>query len=393
MKKKLLSLVLAGCMAMTCLAGCGSETESEADATEAAVAEETGAGYNEITQDMAGDPSEDTDFSTLKIGEIESYIIDDGGWCQATHTGIVNAMNDLGIPEENLIVLESIDDTDQAAVQAAAEQLIDEGCTLIFGASTGYAAYLPEIAAANPDVMFAQWGTKVDNLIGYELKSYEGMFLAGYACGLMSETDQLGFSASYDEFSVRTAINAYALGAKYANENATVKVACADSWYDIDKETQCAQSLIDAGITYMGMEASSPAIPETCGKNGAYVVGYHNDMSYIAPEAVLVSFTWNFAPIFRQIMISVAEGTATADDFYYWGGECSALTDFADFVPEDVVEKVNAAKELINSGELQVYAGELKDDEGNVLVEEGSVMPDDQILLQEFFVENVDCAW
>ena len=71
-------------------------------------------------------------------------------------------MEELGIPEENLITLENIDDTDQATVQAAAESLIDEGCTLIIGASTGYSSFLPEIAEMYPEVTFAQWGNKVD---------------------------------------------------------------------------------------------------------------------------------------------------------------------------------------------------------------------------------------
>ena len=400
MKKRVLSILLAAVMAVAGLTACGSaDNGKKADATSAgeeANGTEGDAGYNLISQDLLGnEPAADADFSKMMVGEIESYVIDDGGWCQATHEGIVTAMKELGIPEENLIVLENIDDTDQASVQAAAEQLIGKGCQLIIGASTGYASFLPEIAAANPDVKFAQWGTKVDNLIGYEIRSYEGMFLSGYASELMSQdtNTQLGFSASYDEFSVRTAINSYALGAKYANEKATVKVACADTWYDPDKETQCAQSLIDAGIKYMGMEASSPAIPQTCEKNGAFVVGYHNDMSALAPKAVLVSFTWNFAPIFKQIMISVNDGSATANDFYYWGGECSKLTDFASFVPEDVKSAVTELKGKIESGEVQVYAGELKDDEGNVLVKEGETMEDEKILLQEFFVENVDCAW
>jgi basic membrane protein A len=143
----------------------------------------------------------------------------------------------------------------------------------------------------------------------------------------------------------------------------------------------------------MGMEASSPAIPQTCEKNGAYVVGYHNDMSELAPDAVLVSFTWNFAPIFKQIMESVQDGTVSTDDYYYLGGECAKLTDFASFVPDDVVAAVDDLKAKIDSGEVQVYAGELKDDEGNVLVNEGEVMDDETILLQEFFVDNVDCAW
>jgi len=217
------------------------------------------------------------------------------------------------------------------------------------------------------------------------------MFLAGYASELLSKdaNPQLGYSASMDEFSVRTAINAYALGAKYANKDATVKVAWANSWYDIDKETQCAQSLIDAGIKYMGMEASSPAIPETCEKNHAYVVGYHNDMSTLAPDAVLVSYEWNFAPIFKQIMISAAEGTATANDFYYWGGECAKLSDFASFVPTDVVSQVKDLKAKLDSGEVKVYSGELKSNKGETLVPAGSVMSDDDILKQEFLVDNV----
>ena len=438
MKNKVVSICLAAVLAASVFAGCGESDQNAASAGSAAAssaasaaeetaeaassaaaetaeaassaaaetaeaassaAEETAAASGEInwiSQDAESQtPAEGTDFSNIKIGEIESYVINDGGWCQATHESIVAAMDELGIPEDNLIVLEEIDDTDQATTQAAAEELINEGCNLIFGASTGYASFLPEIAAANPDVYFAQWGNKVDNLIAYEIRSYEGMFLTGYASELLSqdENTELGFSASYNEFSVRTAINAYALGAKYANPEATVKVASADSWYDIDKETQCAQSLIDAGIKYMGMEASSPAIPETCEKNGAFVVGYHNDMSYLAPEAVLVSHTWNFAPIFKNIMINVAEGTATQNDAYYWGGDCSKLTDFADFVPEEVVNQVKDLQAKIESGEVNVFAGELKDNAGNVLVADGEVMPDDEIILQNFFVENVTTSW
>ena len=373
-----------------------AESEApEAEAADDAAAEETqsAGGLNVITEDQALS-ADGVDFSNIKIGEIKSYVINDGGWEQANHEGVLNAMNELGIPEENLIYLENIAE-EQASVQQAAEELINQGCNLIIGCSTGYASFLPDVAAEHPEVTFAQWGNKVDNLIGYEVRSYEGMFLTGYASELLSqdENTELGFSASFNEFSVRTAINAYALGAKYANPEATVKVAQADSWYDIDKETQCAQSLIDAGIKYMGMEASSPAIPETCEKNGAYVVGYHNDMSYLAPDAVLVSHTWNFAPIFKNIIISVADGSATKDDFYYWGGECSKLTDFADFVPEDVVEKVNELKEKIASGEVQIFAGELKDNAGNVLVADGEVMSDDDIILQNFFVENVSTSW
>lgn len=382
MKKKVLSIALAAAFAASALAGCGGAPSQES------------APQNDASAPVEAEGGEAVAAADIKIGEIESYVINDGGWCQATHEGIVNAMAECGIPEENLLVIENVAE-EQAQVTAAAEQLIDEGCTIIVGTSTGYAGYLSEMAAEYPEVTFAQYASTGDGLTAYSIRSYEAMFVAGYVSELMSMQDgnaQLGYSASMDEFSVRTAINAYALGAKYANPEATVKVACADSWYDVDKETQCAQSLIDAGIRYMGMEASSPAIPQTCEQNGAYCIGYHIDMSEYAPNAVLCSFTWNFAPIFKEIFNAKINGTAMEAQ-YYMGGDCAKLTAFSDLVPEDIQAQAAELQEKIANGEVAVYAGPLADRDGNELVAEGAVMDDQTVLLQEFYVDNVDCAW
>ncbi|MBQ8663014.1 MAG: BMP family ABC transporter substrate-binding protein [Eubacterium sp.] len=379
MKKRLLSIILVGAMAIACLAGCGSEGGNEGGAGSAA-----GEGTGSAIASM----------EDIVVGEIQSYVINDGGWCQATHEGLVAAMENAGIPAGNLMTLEEVYE-EQAAVYAATEQLIEEGANVIVGTSTGYSGYLAELKAEYPDVTFIQYGTEVEGLASFALRSYEAMFVAGAVCEMMSMADggnaQLGFSASMDEFSVNTAINAYALGAQYINPEATVKVACADSWYDVDKETQCAQSLIDAGIKYMGMEASSPAIPQTCEKNGAYCVGYHIDMSEYAPEAVLFSFTWNFAPIFETIFADIVAGNVQS--MYYMGGECAALTDFSDKVPADVQTKAAEIQAGIADGTINVYGGPLADRDGNELVAEGAVMDDNAILLQEFYVNGVDCAW
>ena len=85
MKKKLFSMLLAGVLAAGCLAGCGNTADSGDAPAASAEAEGDGAA------------AEGMDLSELKIGELESYVINDGGWCQATHTGIVNAMEELGI--------------------------------------------------------------------------------------------------------------------------------------------------------------------------------------------------------------------------------------------------------------------------------------------------------
>jgi len=373
-KSKLISLLLVLVLSVVFLAGCSG-------------------GTGKSGTDAQGAAGKKIDYSQIKIGEITSLVVNDGGWCQATHQGILAAMEKLGIPKENLFVIENVAE-EKVAVTNAYEALVSEGVNLIIGASSGYATFLSDLAAENPDVVVAQHGDKTANLIGYQIRNYEGMFLAGYACALMSDNDTLGFAASMSEASVRAAINGFAIGAKYANPNAKVQVVWANSWYDVDLETQSAQTLINQGIKYMGMEASSPAIPQTCEANGAYCIGYNVDMKPLAPKAVLFSFMWNFEPIFTKIITDVANGTADNNDYYYEGGECASISDFNDdLVPKDVQEKVLAVKKDIIDGKIKVFSGELKDNKGNVLVAAGEAMSDEKINTQEFLVENVIGDW
>lgn len=337
--------------------------------------------------------AEAKDVSELVIGELQYSVVEDGGWGQAMHEGLVTACENLGIDTStNLITMEEISEEDPALIESAVEELVDNGADIIFGCSAGYATLLAELQEDFPEVIFAQQGNDVyDNIVEFQIRGYEGMFQAGYLCALMNEgSNEIGFEASMDEASVRTAINAYALGAKYANPDATVQVVWADSWYDLDIEGNNAKTLIDSGIKYMGMEASSPAVPQTCEANGAFCIGYNVDMQESAPGAVLTSFVWNWAPIFEDIMQKTADGTMDISANYYEGGECSILADFnADLVPEEVQNQVLEVRDKIASGEIVVYGGELKNDKGEVLVEEGQTMSDEDILAQEFFVENV----
>lgn len=336
---------------------------------------------------------ESKDVSDLVIGELHYSVVEDGGWAQAMHEGVLKACENLGIDTStNLLTMEEISEEDPALIESAVEELVDGGADIIIGCSTGYASILSELQEEFPEVVFAQQNNDVyDNLVEFQIRGYEGMFQAGYLCALMNEgSNELGFEASMDEGSVRTAINAYALGAKYANPDATVQVVWADSWYDLDIESNNAKTLIDSGVKYMGMEASSPAVPQTCEENGAFCVGYNINMQESAPKAVMTSFVWNWAPIFEDIFQKTADGTIDISANYYEGGECSQLAEFnADLVPEDIQAKVLEVRDKIASGEINIYGGELKDDQGNVLVAEGETMSDEEILAQDFFVENV----
>jgi basic membrane lipoprotein Med (substrate-binding protein (PBP1-ABC) superfamily) len=394
--KKVIGLILSALLILTLFAGCGGNTATSPSPDASTGTSASPSASTEPSGDASQAPSASgKDVTELRIGAITTFVKEDGGWCQAQYKGIVNAMADLGIPEENLIFVENTAE-EVTAVTAAIDALATEGVDIIMGASTGYAPILSELALEYPDITFTQVGDKTDNLICYQIRDYQAMFLLGATAALVSDNSLLGYSAGMSEASVRRGINSFAIGAKYVEPDSTVQLVWANSWYDVDKETQCAQSLIDLGITCIGINASSPAIPQTCQENGVYCTGYHQDMYDYAPDAVMVSFMWNWAPIFDTVFTSVADGTATYDDYYFWGAEkdCATISDFNDkIVPADVQAQVLALRDKIIAGEIEVFGGELKDNEGNVLVAAGDVMSDKDISAQKFLVENVIGEW
>jgi len=391
--KKFLCLFVAVAMVIATLAACGGNdgkgsTPAASGDTDGTVVDNAGADEG---KDAEGD------LSSVKIGAIVNVVKGDGGWCQAQYEGLSTAISNLGLdPETQFIFLENIAE-EQSSVQAAVDQLVNEGCNLIFGASTGYAPILSELAPNYPDVSFVQVGDKMPNITGYQIRDHEAMFLCGYVMGLLSDSDQMGFSAGMSEASVRRGINAFALGAKAARENATIQVMWANSWYDIAAETECANTLINMGIKYIGINASSPAIPEACQAAGVYCTGYHMDIKDRAPQSVVTSYVWNWAPIMEDIISKFAEKSLSADDYYFWGSDkdCAKIAPINTDIVKDqeIIDKVTEMQEKIASGEYQIYGGELKDNEGNVLVNEGEVMPDEEILSQQFLVENVIGEW
>ena len=389
MKKRILSIVLAMGMVAALLAGCGSSAPAEEAPAEEAAAEEAAPAEDAAPAEESGEG----DLSALKIGALLTLTENDGGWCQAQSVGLHKAIADLGMSEDQLIVMETIEE-EQVTVSNVVEQLVEEGCNIIMGCSTGYSPILSDLAGQYPDVQFVQVGAPNANLICYQIRDYEGMYLLGYAAACLSEVDTLGYSAGMSEASVRRGVNAFALGAAAKNPNATVQVVWANSWYDPEAETECANSLLSQGITHLGINASSPAIPQACEKAGSYCFGYHCDMSDYAPDAVVFSYVWNWAPIMEDIWTKVAAASAPYEDAYFWGAEydCPQISAFAEWVPQEVQDEVLQVQADMKAGKINVYYGGLKDNEGNVLVE-GDTMEDEAIMTQEFLVENVIGTW
>ena len=384
--KKWIAFLLALAMVACLFAGCG-QTDDTTPAADTPAADTPAA---DAPEEEAPAP-EEVDYSTVKIGMLLSNTVTDGGWNQAMYDSMVKTVKQLGMSEDQLIPIESLPEGG-AEGDSTIVQLIDEGCNLIVGASSGFVTNINAAYATYPDVYFAQFeGASGDNYCPFSCYDIEALFMCGYAAALMSEVNELGYVAPNPQTSVVRGINAFAAGAKAANPDATVQVVWVNSWYDPAGEKECANTLLDTGIQCLGYNGSTTSVCQAAKEAGGYCTGYNIDMHDYAPEAVLTSFVWDWSPQFTQIITQVATDTWTSDlkIANMADGSATLAPWNTDIMPEDVVAQCEQMYQSIIDGQTVVLAGPLYDQEGKELLAEGETFTIDELINCYWFLDNV----
>ena len=103
-------------------------------------------------------------------------------------------------------------------------------------------------ACSKADTPAASADSTSDAVCTYTIHNHKAIYELGYLCALMSEGDELGFIAPMQNAHIIRSIDAFALGAKAANENAKVRVMWVNSWWDAETDKLCAETLISAGV-------------------------------------------------------------------------------------------------------------------------------------------------
>ena len=236
MKKRILALILAMGMILG-LAACGGDSSSAGSA---------GSGSGDAS---AAAPSD------FKVGAI--YInsrSDTAGYTYAHHHGITTAMEELGLDPDTQLAIQDNVAEDYDAVSTAVDNLVGEGCDIIFGISFGYMQALADKAEEWPDVIFSHatgYMSNETNFNNYFGRAYQARYLAGIAAGLKSlETgnNNIGFVAAYGRQYAETSsgINGFALGVQAVNPDATVYVKELGAWADEVNESAFAKELIQS---------------------------------------------------------------------------------------------------------------------------------------------------
>lgn len=372
--KKRCCLLLGIFFSLVCfIPGCSSSTE-RTDSTAS-------------TQETEGT----VDYSDVKIGLLLNQTATDNGWSQAMAQSIERTKEELKLEDSQVIMVENIPDG-SAEADSTIVQLVDEGCNLIIGGSSGFTNNLNAACSRYPDVYFAQFeGGSAENYCSFTCMDVEAIFLCGYAAALMSDVDTLGFVAAQPQSSVVRAINAWAAGAAAANPNATVQVVWVNSWYDPATEKELARTLLQSGIQSLGYHGGTTAVCEACEESGAYVTGFHTDKEAYAPDAVLTSFCWNWTPVFNEIVTQVATDTWTSEV------KCGDMADGTasiapwntEIMPQEVIDQCNEMYTAIVEGTYQVLGGPVVDNQGNEVLAQGETFTLDELVNCSFLLDNV----
>ena len=381
MKKKMLSLLMVSTLIVSMMTGCGSKKEEETTTkTPTTTTDETAKEDNTESTEGLYAPIAKED---IKVGVLHITDPAEGAGYTYTHDiGIQGMQKNLGLADNQIIRKNNVSDSDEVAIQNAIEELIEEGCNIIFATSWGYMQTCAAYAEEYPEIIFSHgtgYMSNGKNFNNYFGRIYQARYLSGIVAGLKTETNKVGYVAAWgkDNSEVTGGLNAFAMGVNSVNPEAKVYVKTTNSWYDPEGEAAAADALIALGCDVLGQHCDTPNPMTAAEEAGVYGVGYNSDMSKDAPNAVLTSVVWDWSAYYTTAVESVINGTW--DGSNYFGGMADGLVNIsslAEFIVDGTQEKVDEAKAKIESGDWDVFWGVIECNDGTTVGEEGKSLDD-----------------
>ncbi|MCE0505728.1 BMP family ABC transporter substrate-binding protein [Roseivivax sp. GX 12232] len=326
----------------------------------------------------------------VKVGFIYVGPIGDGGWTYEHNEGRLAVEEHFGDQVET-VYQESV--PEGADAERAITQMALSGADLIFTTSFGYMDPTMAVAEKFPDVKFehATGYKRADNVSTYSARFYEGRAIQGHIAGSMTETNKIGYIASFPIPEVIRGINAAYLHAKKVNPEVEFSIVWAYTWFDPAKEADAARALIENGADVILQHTDSTA-PQAAAQEAGGVItfGQASDMAEFGPEPRVSSIIDNWAPYYIDRVQAVIDGSWESVDT--WDGIAPGMVEIgeiSDAVPAEVKEEALALKESIASGEYHPFTGPINKQDGSVWLAEGETADDGTLLGMDFYVEGL----
>lgn len=341
MKKKCIAFGLTLAM-MVSLTACGSKNNNNSN------------NNNNASGDVAK-----TDFNVAMVTNVGG--VNDQSFNQSAWTGLNNLNANYGV---NVSYLESNQESDYPT---NLDKMVDNGNDLIWSVGFAMSSAAKNAALTNVDQNFGiideTYGDETpENMVCLMFRAQEPSFLVGYAAGLTTETDKVGFiggigSAIIDQFEYgfRAGVD-YA--AKELGKDITVTVQYAESFTDAAKGKAIATKMYNDGcdIVFHAAGSAGNGVIEAAKDSGNWVIGVDMDQYNLAPEAVLTSAVKRVDTAIEKVSAEYLEGKNLGGTTLEYGLEDGAvgLPEENPNLDADVYARTLKVQEAIVAGDVKV---------------------------------------
>ncbi|WP_439890559.1 BMP family ABC transporter substrate-binding protein [Ralstonia sp. 25C] len=327
----------------------------------------------------------------LKVAFVYVGPVGDAGWTYAHDAGRKEVEAKYGDKVKTSFV-ENVPES-AADAERVFRDLATQGNKVIFGTSFGFMESMLKVAKEFPDVKFehATGFKTADNLGQYDVRTYEGAYLAGVVAGKMSKSGKLGVVGSVPIPEVIRNIDSFTLGARSVNPKATTRVVWVNKWFDPGKEREAATTLIGQGVDVLMQNTDSAAVVQTAQEKGVYAIGWDSDMTKFGEKAHLAASMNKWGVYYTKVIGDVLENKWKPETI--WWGLKEGMIDLGAYnavVPEDVKALVETKKKGIIDGSAPIWKGPLKDNTGKEVLPADKVADDGFLHGIKFYVEGVE---
>lgn len=331
-----------------------------------------------------------TENKKIRVGFIMSGSIQEEGWNGLHYQGIRKACEELGA---ELLVKENIkENTGQC--ELTIRELAAQKPDVIIMSSYGYAKEVKDVVQAYPDITFysESFEYKDTNIKSYFARVYQARYQAGIVAGMQTKSNQIGYVAAMENSEVNRGINAFTLGVKKVNPDATVYVSWSGSWDDGEKEKKLAEQLIDEKkVDVLTYHQNQPNVIEVAEKRKIASIGYHEPVENASPY-FLTSVEVNWDLVYKELILDSMRGKSKTTSTYWLGvdKEAIGLSEFSSQVSEETKERVKEAGADMLRGR-DVFSGKIYDNQGKLRSDEGENISDTALLTTfDWFVKGVE---
>ncbi|MCG8618893.1 MAG: BMP family ABC transporter substrate-binding protein [Desulfobacterales bacterium] len=357
----------------------------------------------------------------LKAGFIYVGPVGDYGWSHAHDLGKKYAEEKF--PWLETVIVESVAESDSMRI---IDRLIQQQkCDVVFTTSFGYMDDTIKAGKKYPDniLMHCSGFKRAKNVGTYFGDLYQMYYLNGLMAGALTKTNKIGYVAAFPIPELIRHINAYALGVKAANPEASVDVKWIYAWYGPDKAKEAAEALIAEGCDALAFTEDTPAVIEVGQdhtEKGKQIYGFshYSAMQAYGKDSVVSGQYMDWGGIYATILENIYNGTWTSENMedkdVLWlakekaailGGTATetvnpkfvpelkaAMIDSKEFGKISAYDLVMKRYEQMKQGRdvFEPFTGPIKDNKGNLKIKAGEKASIGDLMSIMYYVDGVN---